>query len=233
MRMKFWGPRLLFVKTTRTKRSFLPYMYLSIHSFSMKIFAKACQGEPQKQVSQFFTRQGGFHLASHQYFFVLGPAQRGVLWNPRNPPKSATVQYCTCANLCYFCGVLVILMVDSAIVNFSISYCDECLCTWKLFNYESMADCSQCQQVAISTVIHLMVSLIPRTTGTSFLMLPQCPGQAPMGAQQYTLIFHHTGHLPDTCTGRFQCVKIEIGGSIYGHGAFILGTCTLYIEHIA
>ena len=37
-------------------------------------------------------RQGVPVIACHQYFFVLGSAQRGVPWNPRNPPKSATVK---------------------------------------------------------------------------------------------------------------------------------------------
>ena len=40
-----------------------------------------------------------FHLAYHQYFFVLSPAQKGVPWNPRNPPppKSATSKFSVCA----------------------------------------------------------------------------------------------------------------------------------------
>ena len=33
-----------------------------------------------------------------------------------------------------------------------------------------------------------------------------------MSALPKTLIFHHTGHLPDVATGHLQCVKIEIGG---------------------
>ena len=31
-------------------------------------------------------------MVYHQYFLVLGPAQMGVPWNPRNPPGSATAQ---------------------------------------------------------------------------------------------------------------------------------------------
>ena len=40
------------------------------------------------QRSRFFSSlpKRRFHLACHQYFFVLSPAQRGVPWNSRNPP---------------------------------------------------------------------------------------------------------------------------------------------------
>ena len=51
-----------------------------------------CWCEPQKQVSKFFYPDRGFHLACHQYFFVLSPAQGGgVPWDPRTPPPT---DYC-------------------------------------------------------------------------------------------------------------------------------------------
>ena len=53
-----------------------------------------------------------------------------------------------------------------------------------------------------------------------------------MDAQPKTLIFHHTGCLIAQCTGRLQCVNIEIGRvDFYGHGASLVRVRTRTYAH--
>ena len=90
-RKKNLRPCPLLLKTMPVfEKSFLPYLLANPFVFD-EIFAKACWGEPKKQVSWFFTQTGGWvHLAYHQYLFVLarsspkGSFVHGTLGTP--PP---------------------------------------------------------------------------------------------------------------------------------------------------
>jgi hypothetical protein len=93
VRAKFQKPHPFLRKTT-------PILMVSGRSYQSNrpVFERIfCKKHAEVSHSSFLScvaREGGVHfslsLVSVQYFLVLGPAQRGVPWNPRNHPKSAT-----------------------------------------------------------------------------------------------------------------------------------------------
>ena len=97
-RTNFQKPRPVLIKTTPIfARCSEKQLALPVNR--QKILQRLAKVSLSHSFLSSLTRKGGFHLACHQYYFlVIDPAQRGVPWNPRNHPKSATVKTCWSTN---------------------------------------------------------------------------------------------------------------------------------------